>query len=281
MRSRFLTLAALGLACAAIATPAASGDGGPGPGVVHGWKGITAGDERYVTVPTIGWTSIQAIKRDGGRVVRFMALKGGWGIPVVANDGTTDGLLADGRRLMLAQWTGGPYLRKHSSFALVDMKKMRELQRVRIPGHHAFDALSPEGRYLYTVEYVSETDFSRYRVRAYDLRRGRLLRDPVNDKSEEVESMQGWPVSRATSPDRRWAFTLYGGQHHSFIHALDTRNVEAVCIDMPWRAQPKKLFQFRLKLDGEGQLVVRGPRGRTLVVVDRQNYRVLSSVRNP
>lgn len=280
MRGRLLITAAIVLAAAAM-TPAASGDGGPPGGVMHGWKGVEGGKERYVTVPAVGWTVVQAIARNGGQVLRFTTLKGVWGIPTVANDSTTDGLLPDRRRLVLAQGTAGPYLRKHSSFSLFDVKKLRELQRVRMPGHHTFDAISPEARYLYTVEYVSQTDFTRYRVRAYDLRRDRLLPKPVNDSRASVRTMQGWAVSRATSPDRGWVYTLYGSEHHAFIHALNTRRVEAFCIDMPWREQPRKLFEFRLGLNRDGQLVVRGPRGRAVVVVDRRELRVLSSVRNP
>ena len=41
----------------------------------------------------------------------------------------------------------------------------------------------------------------------------------------------------------------------------------AVCIDLPWKSQPKRLFEFRIRRAGEGRLVVRGPRGRTLAVV--------------
>lgn len=279
MRKRWLVMAGI-VICATVAAPAASGDGGPGPGVVQGWNGIERDGIRYVAVPAGGWTAVQAIRRDGGQVLRWLSMKGSWGIPLVALDGTTGGLMRDGRTLLLAGQNVRS-LRAHSTFAFVDVKKMRVLRKLRLPGEHSFDALSPAGRYLYTVEYVSQSDLSRYRVRAYDLRAERLLPDPVNDKREDVASMQGWPVSRANSPDRRWVYTLYGGTHHSFIHALNTRDVEAVCIDMPWRTQPKKLFQFRLSLDGEGQLVVRGPRGRTLVVIDRQSHRVLSSVRNP
>jgi hypothetical protein len=282
MRNRFLAAAALGLACAATMTSAASGNGGPPTGVIHGWNGIEAGSERYVTVGAPGWTVVQAISRNGGRVLRFTTLKGAWGVPTVANDGTTDGLLSDGRRLMLAQADVGAHLRKHSAFSLFDMKKMRELDRVRIPGHHTFDAISPEGRYLYTIEYVSKTDYARYRVRAYDMHARHLLKKPVNDsKREEIATMQGSPVSRATSPDRGWVYTLYGGSGHAFIHALNTRRVKAVCIDMPWHKEPKKLFQSRLRLDGEGQLVVRGPRGRALVAIDRRSHKIVSSVRNP
>jgi len=50
---------------------------------------------------------------------------------------------------------------------------------------------------------------------------------------------------------------------------------------MPWKYQPGKIWNYRLRTDGDGHLVVRGPRGRALVTVDRQSFRVLSSVRNP
>ena len=91
--------------------------------------------------------------------------------------------------------------------------------------------------------------------------------------------MQGSPVSRSWKDG--WAYTLYGGNAHAFIHALNTRRVEAVCIDMPWKSSPERLFDFRLGVDRDGHLVVRGPRGRALVVVDRHSFRILSSVANP
>jgi hypothetical protein len=280
MRSRLLISAAIAAVGVTVAAPAASGDGGPGPGYAQGWDGIQSGDVRYVTVPAGDWTAIEVIRRDGGRVVNFMTVKGNWGIPLVANDGTTGGLLRDGRTLLLAQVKYGPVRPKYSNFAVVDMKKMRVVRKFRILGDHSFDALSPDARYMYLVEYVSAGDFSRYRVRAYDLRSGRLLPDPVIDKREWETTMQGYPISRA-APHRGWVYTLYGGGDHAFIHALDTAHVQAVCIDLPWKGQPQRLFEFRLRSDGDGHLVVRGPRGRTLAVVDRASLRLLSSVRNP
>jgi hypothetical protein len=281
MRSRLPIAIAVVLAGAILVAPAASGDGGPGPGVTYGWAGIESGGVRYVTVPAGGWTTVQVIQRNGGRVVRFTNLKGTWGIPIVANDGTTAGLLRDRRTLLLAQARTNPTLRKYSSFILLDTKKMRVLRTIRVKGDHSFDALSPDARYLYLVEYVSQSDFSRYRVRAYDMSADRLLPAPVVDKRESESTMQGSPVSRATPSDSGWVYTLYGGPHESFIHALDTRNVTAICIDMPWKKQPKRLFEFRLRLDGEGRLVVRGPRGRPLAVIERGGHRLVSSVRNP
>jgi hypothetical protein len=263
MRRRILLVLAAGVACA-IGTATAASAGGPGPGVSEGWDGISGGNERYVAVPAGGSTAIQAIDRSGGRVVRFM----------------TEGLLRDGRTLLLSQpvYTGEA-LRKRTSFAFVDVRKMKLLRTIEIKGAFSYDALSPDASYLYLVEYVSQQDLSRYRVRAYDLKRNRLMAKIVSDRRSWETTMQGSPVSRLNRDG--WAFTLYGGAARPFIHALDTRHVEAVCIDMPWKTGPKKLFDYRLRIDGDGHLVVRGPRGRALVIVDRKSFRVLSSVRRP
>ena len=224
---------------------------------------------------------VQVIRRQDGRVVKFMSLKGAWGIPVVAYDGTTDGLMGTAGPFARQADTAAERLRKHSTFALVDMKRMKVVRKLRLPGHQVFDALSPDGRYLYFIEYVSAQDFTRYLVRAYDLRAGRLLADPVTDKRESETEMQGAPISRVTSQDGSWAYTLYGGSDKTFIHALDTMHAGAVCIDLPWKTQPKRLFEFRIRRVGDGRLIVRGPRGRTLAVVNQGNLHVVSAVRDP
>jgi hypothetical protein len=280
MARHLLATIAICMGCAMTAA-SAGGAGGPGAGVQQGFDGLARGAVRYVAVPAADWTALQVIRRRDGRVLNFMALKGTWGIPVVAFDGTTAGLMEDGHTLLVGEATAGPRLRKHSNFAFVDVKKMKVVQKLRLPGHHVFDALSPDGRYLYFIQYVSAEDFTRYRVRAYDLRAGRLLANPVVDKRESETAMQGAPISRVTSHDGSWAYTLYGGSHETFIHALDTLHAGAVCIDLPWKTQPKRLFEFRIRRAGDGRLVVRGPRGRTLAVVNEANLHVVSAVRDP
>jgi hypothetical protein len=69
-------------------------------------------------------------------------------------------------------------------------------------------------------------------VRALDLRRERLLSDPIVDPDEPEEEMGGYPLARAYSPDGRWAYTLYDGKEHPFVHALDTEGRTAKCIDL-------------------------------------------------
>jgi hypothetical protein len=69
-------------------------------------------------------------------------------------------------------------------------------------------------------------------VRAYDLGALRMLPGRIVDPSEPDEDMSGFPMTRAMGLDGRWAYTLYDGTEHPFIHALDTERREAVCIDM-------------------------------------------------
>jgi hypothetical protein len=277
---RLLSTAAVCLACVLGGAGAAAGDGGTGPGVSFGWAGITHGNMRYVTVPTTSWTTVEAIQRRGGKVFGMLNIKGTWGIPLVAYDGTTGGLLPDGRTLLLAQANAGPYLRSQSLFTFVDVKKMRKLQTLTLRGDFSFDALSPDGRYLYLIEHSTAKDLTQYRVRAYDLQQRRLLQKIVADRRSWGTTMSGTAITRLST--NGWAYTLYGGSSAlPFIHALDTRHVSAVCINMPWKYQPGKIWSYRIRTDGEGNLVVRGPRGRALVTVDRQSFRVLSSVRNP
>ena len=280
MRRRVLAIVAAGVVCTLGAAGSAAGDGGPAQGALQGWDGVARGGLRYVAVPTPGWTSLEVIARKGGRVIKFMNLKGSWGIPLVAFDGGGDALLRDDRTLVLGEATVGPVLRKHSSFVFVDTLKLRILRRVHLNGHFAFDAISPDRRYLYLTEYVSQQNLAEYRVRAFDLRSAKLLPKIVSDRSSWETTMVGMPISRVNLEG--WAYTLYGGSGaRPFIHALNTRRVEAVCIDLPWKSDPRYIYDYRLRWDKAGHLVVRGRNGRALVTVDRKDLRVLTSVRNP
>ena len=71
-----------------------------------------------------------------------------------------------------------------------------------------------------------------YAVRAYDMRARRLFQEPVVDPSEPDEDMSGVPLSRVSDAEGRWAYTLYSGHEHPFVHALDTERRTAVCIDL-------------------------------------------------
>src|SRR5947208_8853647 len=101
MKSRTAVVAAMAAVLAAGGT--AYGDGSPVAGVVEGGPGVTWGALRYVALPTHGGTAVAQIDRATGEVNGYVALHGGWGIPQVAFDGTTAGISAGGRTLVLAQ----------------------------------------------------------------------------------------------------------------------------------------------------------------------------------
>jgi hypothetical protein len=272
MGGRVLKLAVLGVLCAVTGSATALGDGGP-VYVTQGGDGIARGKVRYVAFATGDKTILEVINRRGGSVVGYAFFRGNYGIPLVAYDGTAGGLTRDGRTLILGDVSGGPALRTSSSFAIVDIPRLRLRDTIHLRGDFAFDALSPDGRMLYLIQHVS-VPASRYRVRAYDLRTGELLAKTVTDSRRWQSVMQGVPVARASTRDGRWVYTLYGANTHPFVHALDTRRAKAVCIDLPRRGLPSNHFLMRLRLDGNGRLVVRA-KGRVAALIDTRSLRVL------
>jgi len=277
MRRRMLLVLGLAVACAVWTTTLASG-AGPSPGLSQARVGLTAGKLRYLAVPAGNTTEVQVVDRDA-RVLRHMRVKGIWGIPLVAYDGTAEGLFPNGRTLLLAQSLYvGQALRTTTKFTLVDTHAMRVIRRIQLKGAFTFDAVSRDGRYVYLIEYMSPEDPT-YRVRAYDLEGAGLLAKIVSDKRSWATDMRGLPISRTWKES--WSYTLYGASARPFIHALDTENVAAVCIDLPWKTSPDRFFDYRLRLDGDGHLVVRGPNGRALAVIDRQSFKIISFVANP
>jgi len=218
------------------AVPAvAAADGLPTTGVDAGSYGVTDGKgSRYVTVTAGQDTVVARTGIDGGKIDRSTSLPGRVTIPAVAYDGSASGLSADGRTLVLIRPRLG-FPRRRTTFAVLGARRLHLRRWVTLKGDFSFDAISPDGSLLYLVEYLSPRDPTRYEVRAYDLRSGQLLPQPIVDPEKPEERMGGIPLTRATSSDERWAYTLYqrAGGHEPFIHALDTVGRKAVCIDLP------------------------------------------------
>jgi DNA-binding beta-propeller fold protein YncE len=279
MRRRTLLVLALAVGCAVWTVALASG-AGPSPGLSSPRAGLVDGKLRYVAQPAGSTTEVQVLNAETSAVLRHMRVRGVWGIPLVAFDGTAEGLVPNAQRLLLAQSLfKGNTLRTTTQFRVVDTQRMKVARRIKLKGAFAFDAVSRDGRYVYLIEYMTPEDPSAYRVRAYDLRSGKLLAKIVSDKRSWATDMRGLPVTRTWKDG--WAYTLYGANARPFIHALDTANVAAVCINLPWTTSPDRFFDYRLRVDGDGHLVVRGPNGRTLAVIDRQTFKVISAVSNP
>jgi hypothetical protein len=262
---------------AALTASAAAGDGGPAPGPMLGASGVLAPSNavRYVAFPSGRDTLVAAVGVDGGRIGRWRIIRGGFGIPTVAFDGTTDGVSRDGKTLVLASWTPQPARGVVTRFAVLSTATFAPRKIVKLRGSFSFDALSPDGKTLYAIEYLWSPDPLHYRVRAVDLVSGRLYPGQIVDKREADEQMNGQPVSRAWARDGGWAFTLYSrNADEPFVHALDTRNRAARCIDLPWRVQPEAVWSVRLGLSADGRRVVVRQKGKRLASIDLGTFAV-------
>jgi hypothetical protein len=252
----------------------ARADGLPVLGVDTSPNGVAAlqAPVRYVALGSGSSTVLARIERNGGRVPGSVHVRGRFAIPAVAFDGSAGGLSADGRTLVLLR-PRVSFPQPRTTFAILDAHRLRLRTTVTLRGDFSFDAISPDGSRLYFIQYLSPRDVNRYRVRAYDVGTGRLLARPIVDPSERGPAMRGYPLTRATSLDGRWAYTLYDGAGtHPFVHALDTATGTAHCVDLDALAGYHELYELRLRLDG-GKLVVRAPE-RALTVVDTKTFRV-------
>ncbi len=266
----------LSVAVALLATPAANGNGSPySPGLVYGWNGVGAqnGGVRFVAFGMPKSTIVAAVRPRDGRVIRSTVVKGFYGVPLVSYDGTAGGLTGDGTSLVLASYGPLPGEAGKTRLVVLNTKTLAVVRFVVLRGSWSFDAVSPDGSTLYLVEHLSAAPNPRYRVRVFDLARGRLLPNAIVDRLEKQEVMGGQPATRASSPDGRWAYTLYArAKGEPFVHALDTARSEAFCIDLPLQLSEVKQMGLRL-VPEHGELYVRNA-GATVAVVDTRTFAV-------
>ena len=226
----------LALVSGAAVPAAATADGLPVLGVDVGSQGVAARTSpvRYVALHAGRETIVARTAVVGGRVLGFTRLAGNFTIPAVAYDGSASGLSADAGTLVLIQ----PRLtfpRARTALAILDAKRLRLRTLVTLPGDFSFDAVSPQGRTLFLIQYLSARDPTRYKVRAYDLRSERLLANPIVDPHERG-AMRGSPITRAASPDGRWAYTLYDGAGDA-VHPCARHRHEPGSLHRPADAQ--------------------------------------------
>jgi LPXTG-motif cell wall-anchored protein len=274
--ARLLLALAFTLAAAASAPSAAAADGLPANGVDAAPVSAPGGSVEYLTrrATRRRATLVVARERGGERILGRLRLAGSFAVPAVAYDGSAGGLSADGTTLILIRPRSG-FPRSDTTLAVLDAKRLRPRRVLRLRGDFSFDAVSPRGELMYLIQYLSPRNPNRYAVRAYDLRARRLLPEPVVDPREASEPMNGTPITRATSPDGRWAYTLYDSAEHPFIHALDTERRRAVCIDLLSLASRKRgIWGLRLDVGPGGSPLTVEAGSRVLASVDTRTFDV-------
>ena len=121
-----------------------------------------------------------------------------------------------------------------TTFAVISTARFAVTRTFTLQGDYSFDAISKDGGTMFLIQYTSAADPTRYAVRAYDLTASRMVPRPIVDPRERGDAMRGSPITRTTSRDGRWAYTLYDGAGRTpFVHALDTSRRQARCIDLP------------------------------------------------
>lgn len=208
--------------------------------------------------PRGGWGRVVTATRNGATtIVADVAVQPGlggpelrlersWSLPTIGADRLPVGVSADGSTIILVD--GGPETAPPASrFAVVEHHlleapatagdaPLRLARIVELAGAWEYDALSPDGRILYVVQHLDAEPDGRYQVRAIDLPAGTMRDAIIADKRNLEEAMAGWPITQLRRDDGL-VLTLYRGREHPFIHALNTREAWAVCIDLPGGGQ--------------------------------------------
>jgi hypothetical protein len=272
-------LVALVTALAVISSSPAAADGaGPGTLSLFGMPahdGVTTGKSpyRFASIYVGRSTVTTKVTKAGGRVAASLASPHGYVVPAVADDGTGTGLSADGRTLVLVH-PRHRFPARITRFAVLDAVHMRVIRYLTLRGDFSLDAISPDGSTLYLIQYQSPKNPLRYAVRAYDVLTRKLYPKPIVDPTEPDEAMRGYAATRVMSADGRWAYTLYYGGEHPFIHALDTAARTARCIDLPagteFSGDPTVLD---LRLDRAGRRLTVLDVGEAVALVDTKTFK--------
>jgi len=204
--------------------------------------------------PRNHWDRIVTATPDGGStIVRDVIVQPGfggpelrvdgrWRLPTVGLDPVPAGRSLDGSTIALVEGTYDPSAGT-SRFAIVEHHlldavstvgdaPLRLVRVIELPGAFEYDALSPDGRILYVVQHLDAKDGGRYQVRAVDVAAGVMRDGVIVDKGNPDETMAGSPIAQVRRPGGL-VLTLYRGPDHPFIHALNSAEAWAICIDLP------------------------------------------------
>ena len=232
------------------------------------------GKLRYLALRAGGGSLIEAVTTRGGVVRRARYLKGAFGVPLVAYDGSAAGLSWSGRRLVV--YASDTRLRARTSFVVLDARTLAVRKRIVLRGDFGFDALSPDGSLMYLIQLKRpgpNGSALNYDVRALNVNSGRLYPGALVDRREPDEKMTGIPMTRVGSPDASWAYTLYSKSNGgAFVHALHTTAREAFCVDLALDLPDEELGKVRMRV-GKNVLVLR-LRGKTIAKIDTRTFRV-------
>ena len=269
MRGTAMRAVAIAIAIAAIAIPGTA-SASPGAGSIASSDGSSI----FMVAPEAGGTIVTRIDGKDRTAQVKRRLPGLFEIPSVA--GVKGGLSRDGSTLVL----GGHPAAELSQFAVLDAETLRVERVLSLRGTYSFDALSPDASTLYVIRFLDE-DGTHYKVQALDMTVDNPSAKTVVEKGEPGEPMSGQALTRTSSPDGNWVYTLYDGAgHEPFIHALSTVDTYTVCIDLEALEGRPDLNTLQLGLD-DNTLAVKTSSGTPLVNVHTGTFEVTEAPATP
>ena len=197
--------------------------------------------ELPVGVPGERWGTLVATTRTGQTTVvkeitvqpdlpaRSRSVDGAWRLPTIGDEPLPVGVSEDGSTIVLVE-DGVSADRTTSRLAVLARGEAARI--LELPGSLEFDTLSPDGSILYVVEHLPGPPDGHYQVRAVDIATGSMRDAVIVDKRNIGESMGGWAIAQARHQNGV-VFTLYQGAEHPFIHALNSVEAWAICLDLP------------------------------------------------
>src|SRR5712691_819722 len=213
----------------------------------------------YIVSQLSGSAQLKAIDPASGRTIAQTAIPTGYTLPNIAFQGPTAGLSPNGQWLALTSQgraAGGAIT---TSFLVGSSALSDSFKTIHVNGDFVFDALSNDGKSLYLIQKM--TDPNHYQVRLYDVAAGALMPQPVVDKREPNEPMNGIRGDSAADSTGNYVYTVYIRDGGPFIHALPLDQPIAWCVDLPSTAANdiERQFHWALALS---------PDGRTLYAVN-------------
>jgi len=209
----------------------------------------------YIVSDLTGSANLKAIEPASGRTIAQTTIPAGYSLPNIAFRGPTAGLSPNGQWLALTSQGHGTGGVMTTNFLVGPSALTDSFKTIRVNGDFVFDALSNDGKSLYLIQKM--IDPNHYRVRLYDVSAGLLAPQPVADKRDASEPMNGIRGDSAADPTGNYVYTVYIRQAGPFIHALPLGEPIAWCVDLPSKApnDMEKQFHWALALSQDGRSV--------------------------
>jgi len=211
---------------------------------------------RYYTVSSLaGSARLTALDPASGRTIVQIAIPTDFALPSFGYPGPTAGLSPDGQWLALTDNGRATTGKLVSSFLVGPSSLSGSFKTVHVAGDFAFDALSDSGQSLYLIQRMG--DPNHYQVRMLDVASGTLVEQPVVDKREASEPMNGIRGDSVADSQGQYVFTVYAREAGPFIHALPLDQPFAWCIDLPATSASnlEEQFHWSLALTRSGSML--------------------------